>query len=266
MEAPRPLFDLTKLSHWLGISDNGLLLYAREKIIPDGDHGGNGLGISDCGKLFQSRILTGFGFTIKEATGMMRQCDFESQHQTLDEMECAMQDELVSLAERLRCLHQWQGLLREFHADPDACCIVPAPDLYFLPIHDQDLHASDAQDHCAQWLSQAPYIIPTIMAQPGGSQAWYGASANLRDIRRLALPTDHAISLAQRSELYLRGFLRYPSESFITPQLCTRLLEAARNKGYQVTGPLFSRHLLCERVDDIWQYCAEVYLPVSKQA
>lgn len=115
-----PFSKVSDLQHWLGMSESGIRLYEKEGIITPGRNKENGyrqLNISDGDKMFQSRIYTGYGFSLRETADMLGRADFDGQYNSLEKQEDQIQEEMLLMAYKSQYLNKHLKLLREMKKD-----------------------------------------------------------------------------------------------------------------------------------------------------
>lgn len=266
-----PFSKVSDLQHWLGMSENGIRLYEKEGIITPGRNKENGyrqLNISDGDKMFQSRIYTGYGFSLRETADMLGTADFDSQYNSLEKQEDQLQEEMLLMAYKSQYLNRHLKLLREMKKDFYSVRIVPGPDLAFLPVHDQSQIKAAGESDCAAWLSQVPFVRSAVLMKMGEEPyqtVWFGPVTEWETAMKCSLPMENAVRFGSESPQYVTGFTRHGIDDFPSEKNCGHLTDYAGKQGYICGGTLLTRHLMLVKGEKDWIHYDQIWIPVKKE-
>lgn len=270
MKAKRPFSRVSDLQHWLGMSENGLRLYEKEGIISPERNEENGyrqLNISDGDKMFQGRIYTGYGFSLKQTADLLQTADFNMQCCELEQLETRLQEEILLANYKAHYFSLHIKLLRKFKDNPQDVQIVPNPQLAFLPVHDQIQNKANGESDCADWLSKVPFVRSAVMMKFENTSyptVWYGPVTEQQTAHQLRLPLKNAVMFSKESPHYVMGFAIHGVDDFLTENKYHHLMKFAKSQGYECFGTMLSRHLMLEKQDEEWVCYDQIWIPIRK--
>lgn len=271
MKIKRPFSKVSDLQHWLGMSENGLRLYEKEGIISPERNEENGyrqLNISDGDKMFQGRIYTGYGLSLKQTANLLQTADFKMQYLNLEQLEIRLQEEILLANYKAHYLNLHIKLLRKFMDNPHDVQIVPSPQLVFLPVHDQVQNKANGENDCAGWLSKVPFVRSAVMMKLESTSyptVWFGPVTEQETAQQLGLPLKNAVIFSDESPQYSMGFAVHGINDFLTEDKYRHLLTFAEKQGYECFGTLLSRHLMLEKQGEEWLYYDQIWIPARSK-
>lgn len=271
MNTKQPFSKVSDLQHWLGMSENGLRLYEKEGIISPERNEENGyrqLNISDGDKMFQGRIYTGYGLSLKQTANLLQTADFKMHYLNLEELETRLQEEILLANYKAHYLNLHIKLLRKFMDNPYDVQIVPNPQLAFLPVHDQHQNKANGEGNCADWLSKVPFVRSAVMMKLESTSyptVWFGPVTEQETAQQLGLPLKNAVIFSDESPQYVMGFAVYGINDFLTEDKYRHLLTFAEKQGYECFGTLFSRHLMLEKQGEELLYYDQIWIPARSK-
>ncbi|MBR3203229.1 MAG: MerR family transcriptional regulator [Solobacterium sp.] len=266
MAEREPFSKVSDLHNWLGLSENGIRLYEREGIISPKRNSTNRyreLNISDGDRMFRSRILTGYGFSVKESADLLIHCSYDEQDQAYAKKEQELSNEIISLTYKLKQMQEMRAVMQEIRNNINACMIIDSVRYCFLPVHDQYQNKEAGNAVCSIWLSTVPSVTSTVIFDPADNTKYlYGPSLKYADALRLQLPLEQAIDFGVQTPHLVRGFCRYSLEDNIRLENIAHLKTYAEAQGYKLSGPVMTRHILLEKISNGGFTYDEVLIPV----
>lgn len=178
-------------SRGLDLSPEGLRYYERKGIIHprrDPDSGYRYYGFSDTLAITTCRKMRSWGYTLEEASDLMKNQDFEQQKESMDQHRIAMEKELEKQKLILERLEESEDVISESLENLEKPVKAVIPDLFFLPtrIDEEAIPNRDLLKQINSWNSLQPF--PSVVLLNDGSQTVTGLTVNRKYMKILDLP------------------------------------------------------------------------------
>ena len=217
-------------SKGMDLSPEGLRYYERKGIIHpqrDPDSGYRYYGFSDTLAISTCRKMRSWGYTLDEASDLLKDQSFEEQKRSLKEHERSLEKELERQKLILERLKESETVISDSLDHLEIPQETVIPDLFFLPtrIEEETIRNSDLLKQINSWNRLQPF--PSVVLLNDGKQIVTGLAVNRKYMKILDLPWQEEIpsvkgtslSLIQNMKELQKGNFRTKAEEILKQNL-----------------------------------------------
>jgi DNA-binding transcriptional MerR regulator len=263
---------ITELAHLLGLSTEAIRKYEKKGIldVPRNDQSKfREYDIWDIATLLYARKYSRMGFSVSKIAELLNSIDTDAMMNTIRTRHQELSDEIefrrrliISLERWEKDMHEWENLGRE-------CCIGHRPKILFCKLFDSNDGKIEKGllEYASEWIQHLPFMSLSILSKrenvlKGVDDYTVGLCTledNLDWLGLHDLPNKTVLDTCSSVITYITGRFSNP----ITIRDFSPALRYMNDRGYVLSGDIFSKVVLTQKVDGEYCFHHKIWFPIT---